>query len=98
MGLLQKTNITAVCDHCGDVIDGGNSFLRMSEYELTFHLNCFTKLTPGELLHHMGYDKTTIHKMRDNGTFARKAVRLRDPRGLCQDDTLDHSRSTDIDS
>lgn len=96
MAITTKTLVSATCDHCCVDIDNSTQFLRISDHGLTFHLSCFTMLTPDELLHHMGHDESVIHTTKADGTIKKEGVRLRDPRALRRDGSINPSRSTEI--
>lgn len=98
MAITKKTVVTIGCDHCGRLINNDNDntkFLRIGDHGLVFHLTCFTGMNPGELLRHMGHDESVIHTLQADGTLKEEGLRLRDPRALRQDGTIDRSRSTE---
>lgn len=96
MEITKETIVTVKCDHCDAAINNGTAFLSIGDHRLAFHLPCFTGLTPGELLHHMGHDESVIHTMGADGTIEEEGLRLRDPRALRQDGTIDRMRSTEV--
>lgn len=95
MAITKKTIVTVSCDHCDEAIANGTAFLRIGDHGLVFHLSCFTGMTPGELLHHMGHDESVIHTLQADGVLKEEGLRLRDPRALRQDGTIDRGRATE---
>lgn len=98
MAVTKKTIVNVICDHCRHAInttDGDVDFLSIGGHGLTFHLGCFTGMTSSELLRHMGHDESVIHTIQSDGTLKEEGLRLRDPRALRQDCTIDWSRAVE---
>lgn len=98
MAVTRKTIVTINCDHCNQTLNSVGEdvkFLSIGDHGLTFHLGCFTGMNPGELLRHMGHDESVIHTIQADSTLKEEGLRLRDPRALLKDGTINRSRSTE---
>ena len=95
MAITKQTIITITCDQCGNAVDKYTRFLRIGNHGLTFHLSCFTGMTPMELMRHMGHDESVIYKTTYEGGIEDGGLRLRDPRALKLDGTIDRTLSTE---
>lgn len=98
MAVTRKTIVTINCDHCNQTLNSVGEdvkFLSIGDHGLTFHLGCFTGMNPGELLRHMGQDESVIHTIQADSTLKEEGLRLRDPRALLKDGTINRSRSTE---
>ena len=89
------TTVTITCDQCGNAVGKHTPFLSISDHGLAFHLSCFTGMTPMELMRHMGHDDSVIHTTTNDGGVLEDGLRLRDPRALKLDGTIDHTYSTE---
>ena len=99
MAVTKKTIVNVICDHCRHAInttDGEDvKFLSIGTHGLTFHLGCFTGMTSSELLRHMGHDESVIHTIQADSTLKEEGLRLRDPRALKLDGTIDRTLGTE---
>lgn len=95
MGIRKYTIVNVVCDECETAVRVGSQFLSIGDHGLTFHTTCFTRLTPGQLMHHMGHDESVVHTINDNGELQEESIRLRDPRALQDDGRIDRKFSTE---
>lgn len=95
MGIRKYTIVNVVCDECETAVRVGSQFLSIGDHGLTFHTTCFTRLTPGQLMRHMGHDESVVHTINDNGELQEESIRLRDPRALQGDGRIDRKFSTE---
>lgn len=95
MGIRKYTIVNVVCDKCETAVRVGSQFLSIGDHGLTFHTECFTTMTTGELMRHMGHDESIVHTINDNGELQEESIRLRDPRALQGDGCIDHKFSTE---
>lgn len=95
MTITKQTTITITCDECGNAVDKHTRFLSLGVHGRAFHLTCFTGMTPMELMRHMGHDESIIHTTTDDGGIEEDGLRLRDPRALRLDGTIDWTLRTE---
>lgn len=95
MGIRKYTIVNVDCDECKTVVRVGHQFLSIGDHGLIFHTTCFTRLTPGQLMRHMGHDESIVHTIKDSGELQEDGLRLRDPRALQGDGRIDHTFETE---
>lgn len=88
MGIKTTTIHQITCDRCREAIQypTHDQVVRLSDYGLVLHVECFVTITGPQLLELMGDDDTVVYTLTSpEGAIRDEAMRIRRPTNLQAD-------------